>query len=270
MYLAVDVGGTKTLLASFEEDGGSPIKEVRFETPPESYEEFLELFKQHLPELGVDKFSAAGIAIPGDVDRKNGIGIRYGNLFWVNTPVKSDVSAILNCPVFIENDAKAGGLSEALLIKNDFKKTLYVTLGTGIGIAYIEDGIIDTEYRDRGGLEVFVEKDGDPNVQWEAIVSGSAIKERYGKKATDITDVETWSLISNDLALGLKRLIGEKHPDAVVIGGGAGKHFERYGDLLKADLQKLGVNPLPAILPAKHAEEAVLYGCIDLIKQNNG
>jgi predicted NBD/HSP70 family sugar kinase len=267
MYLAVDVGGTKTLLASFEEDG-TLVKEVRFPTPA-TYEAFLEDLQAHLPLLGVFTFGAAGVAIPGVIDRKTGVGISFGNLSWKNTPVKTDLEAIIECPVYVENDAKVGGLSEALLIKNEFKKVLYVPLGTGIGITYITDGVIDTNYGDRGGKDVKVTVNGQ-EIEWESIASGSAIKRQFGKQATDISDEASWKTIAHNLALGLAKVIEEKKPDAVVIGGGAGSHFERYGELLKQELTTLLQFPVPAILPAKHPEEAVIYGCIDLIKQHHG
>ncbi len=270
MYLAVDVGGTKTLLASFEESGGTPVKEVRFPTP-EKYEDFLKDLAKHLTELDVEHFSAAGVGMPGRLDRENGICISYGNLGWKNTPVKADLEKVLNCPVFVENDAKVGGLSEAKLIGNGYNSVLYIPFGTGIGVAYIKNGVIDTTYGDRGGRAVLVNFEGRSDVIWEDIASGRAIKKRFGKIATDITDEESWKFIAHLWALGLKKLIDEREPEAVVIGGGAGKQFDRYGEYLKDELQViLDPTPFPAIVPAKHPEEAVLYGCIDLIKQNHG
>lgn len=268
MYLAVDVGGTKTLLASFDEQAERFTQEVRFPTP-DTYEQFLQDFQENLQKLSEKNFSAAGVAIPGVIDREHGIGVSYGNLDWKNNPVKEDVSRIIGGPVFIENDAKAGGLSEAMLINDEFKKVTFITLGTGIGIAFINDGVIDVTRGDRGGNAVLITHEGK-EVSWEATISGSAIKRRFGKKATDITDEPTWKIIAHDLALGLSKIIADRQPEAVVVGGGAGKHFERYGDLLKAELTTMLPAPIPAILPAKHPEEAVIYGCVDLIKQNYG
>jgi predicted NBD/HSP70 family sugar kinase len=75
--LAVDVGGTKTLVAFFD-DSGQIIHKERFATPA-TYQELLNQLK-----TVVDKFSApisrAAIAIPGRLDRKTGTGISYGNL----------------------------------------------------------------------------------------------------------------------------------------------------------------------------------------------
>lgn len=268
MYLAVDVGGTKTLLASFEENGGNPVKEVRFPTA-KNYDDFLKNCEEHLTELGVAEFSAAGMGVPGRIDRSTGSIISCGNLGWKNSPVKADFERMLHCPVYVENDAKVGALSEAMLVKDEFKNVIYIPLGTGIGVSNVIDGLIDVNYGDRGGKAILVEHEGQ-EIEWEHLVSGSAIVRRFGKRATDITDGPTWITIAHDLAVGLSQVIVDRKPDAVIIGGGAGRPFDRYGERLKQELSTLLPYPMPAILPAKHPDEAVIYGCIDLIKQSNG
>lgn len=269
MYLAIDIGGTKTLLASFEETGEDPVRKVLFPTAP-VYEDFLNDCQNGIGQLGVDHFSAVGIGSPGNSARATLETVSFGpNITWERHLLKDDFADLLHCPVYIENDAKVGALSEYNYVKHDFKHMLYVPLGTGIGVCLISDGVIDTSYGDGGGNVIFVEHE-EKTPTWESIISGSAIKRRFGKRASDITDGATWEIIAHDLALGLSQLITERKPDIVVIGGGAGKPFERYGELLAQELSQMLKIPIPPILPAKHAEEAVIYGCIDLIKQNNG
>lgn len=269
MYLAIDIGGTKTLLASFEETGEDPVHKVLFPTAP-VYKDFLKDCQNGIGQLGVDHFSAVGIGSPGNSARATPETVSFGpNIPWKNVSLTSDFEALLNCPVFIENDAKVGALSEYRYIKDDFNKLLYIPLGTGIGICIISNGVIDTSYGDKGGNAITVTCEGKEE-NWERLISGSAIKRRFGKKASDITDDGTWKIIAHDLALGISQLIVQRKPDIVIIGGGAGKRFDRYGDFLKQELAQMVESPLPVVQAAKHAEEAVIYGCIDLIKQNNG
>ena len=265
MYLAVDIGGTKVLLASFDENG-EVRSEKRFATPG-TYGEFIEKFKAVLPSLGQKTYKMAGVAIPGAVDRQNGVGIQFGNLSWQNVPIKKDLESIVEAPVSLENDAKAAGLYEALNVINEFKKVLYITIGTGIGIAVIINGVIDTTINDLGGNIYMVDYDGGKR-SWESFASGSAIKKRFGKKASEITDTAAWQEIADNFAVGIAQLIGENQPEAVILGGGAAKHFERYGELLRNSVRaNLADNAnLPAILPAKRPEEAVIYGCYELAK----
>jgi glucokinase len=122
MYLCVDVGGTKTLLAAFT-DEGELTKEVRFETPA-AYSDFLEQFESNLKQLQQTDFRAAAVAIPGQIDRKEGIGLSFGNLSWKNVPVQADIERISKAPVMVENDAKAGAIFEAVKVTNEFKRVL--------------------------------------------------------------------------------------------------------------------------------------------------
>ncbi len=265
MYLAIDVGGTKTLLGCFDSKG-KITAEAKFETP-KNYDEWLEELKTALPKLKCKDFKAAGAAITGDIDRNNGVGIKSPNLEnWVMVPVQDDLEKLLHCPVIIENDAKVGGLAEANNVKNEFKNVLYITIGTGIGIAYIADGVIDINYGDKGGTIIMLERRGKRQ-SWEALASGRAIVKRFGKKASDITDKD-WPVWAKDFAAGLLEVIVKFSPDVVIIGGGVGKHFNRFDSFLTTELKKYEtpLMPLPPLKAAKHPEEAVLYGCYYLAK----
>lgn len=267
MYLGIDVGGTKTLVALLTEDGGVQASQ-KFPTPP-NYPEFLDQLKDNVANLSTETIKAACIALPGRIDRDKGWGLRFGNLPWKNVPIKADIEGLFGCPTLVENDAKLAGLSEAKLIKKDFKKVIYLTISTGIGISLITNGIIDQSKGDSGGNSIIIEHD-DKLVPWESFASGRAITRRYGKMASEITDPRIWKELSNDFAIGIIDLISIFEPDAIVIGGGVGTHFKKFEKPLLERLQtlKTPMISIPPILQAKRPEEAVIYGCYELIKQN--
>lgn len=269
MYIGVDVGGTKTLVAVLDEHG--VIKErAKFPTP-KKYDNFLLELRHALAHFTTHDFKAGGIAIPGQLDRRHGRAISLGNLSWKNIPVQRDLEHICYCPFIVENDAKLGGLSEAMLLKNEYRKVLYITVSTGIGIALISDCMIDTSIGDGGGRTLLLEHTGQL-MPWEDFASGRAIVKRYGKQAVDITDQDTWTKISRELAQGLIQLIAITTPEVIVIGGGVGTYFERYEKALAIELKKyeLPMVALPALKGAQRPEEAVVYGCYDLAKQTYG
>jgi glucokinase len=104
---------------------------------------------------------------------------------------------------------------------------------------------------------------------WEDFASGRAIVERYGKKAKDIHDEKTWKEISRELAKGFIELIAMTQPEVIVVGGGVGHYFDRFKDILKAEIEKYEIPlvKLPVLLAAQRPDEAVIYGCYDIAKQ---
>lgn len=266
MYLAVDVGGTKVLMAAFS-SRGELVRSLKFPTPPVYYD-FLSQFIEHYEQLAITDLQAAAVAIPGRIDRKHGVGIRFGNLGWENVPIQHDLAKLLHCPLVIENDAKAGGYAEAVRLKGKYARVLYVAIGTGIGLAYIADGVIDTNFGDRGGNRISIEHEGKMT-PWEQLSSGKAIVKRFGKRAGEITDPKIWKILSHEYAQGISNLLASFETDVVVLGGGVGSHFSRFQHSLHDELSKLvsGDLKMPALIQAAHTEEAVVYGCYHLAKE---
>lgn len=270
MYLAVDVGGSKTLLASLD-DVGSITESRKFPTP-QNYPEFLKELADNVDNLSTKDFTAACIAIPGRLDRDNGIALELGNLTWKNIPVQADCEKIFGCPTLIENDANLAGLSEALL-KKDAQTVLYVTVSTGIGTGIVYRQRLDPALLNSEGGHLLIPHRGKL-AKWESFASGRAIYEHFGKYASDIpvSDEAAWKLVARNLAVGFFELIAINQPDLIIIGGSIGTYFERYSKFLINDLKKYEV-PLvhvPKIIQAQRPEEAVVYGCYDLARQTYG
>ncbi len=268
MFAAVDVGGTKTLVAVFSA-GGKIVEQIKFPTA-QDYEEFKIDLANTVAKLSTKEFLRAAVAIPGKVDRESGVGIRFGNLPWANVPIGQDAEKIFHAPAVVENDAKLGGFSEALLLKGKYKKVLYLTISTGIGIGLIIDGKIDTDISDSGGRSILLEHRGKLT-PWEDFASGRAIVARYQKRADEIDDPAIWKAIVKDFAGGIIDLVAVMAPDVVVIGGGVGSHFDKFGPLLIERLKQyeIPMMPIPPIVAAKHPEEAVIYGCYEYAKQHH-
>ncbi len=268
-YLCIDVGATKTLLAHFSKNG-RVLNEYKFPTP-KKYQDFLKDLESALqrPEFHEPQIAAACCAIPGRVDRQHGVGLRFGNLAWANVPILDDLAEILGkIPVFVENDAKLAGLYEALLYK-EYKKVLYLTLSTGIGDGIIIDGKIDPDFADSEAGQMVLEHDGKLQ-KWEDFASGRAFKQKYEKKVADVDNPYIWKQYSKGLAVGIDSLAATIQPDLIIIGGGVGAHLEKFIEPLSAELKKFQNNmvQIPPIIKADKAEEAVIYGCYEFIKQN--
>jgi len=256
------------LVATFSEEG-EKIKSEKFKTPI-MYPDFIEELKKVSIKLidGVQP-KACAIALPGTLDRDNGIVLFFGNLPWENVSIRQDLSDTLQCPIYIENDAKLAGLAEADAVKELYSRVLYVTVSTGIGLGLTVGGKIDYSVKDGGGRAIMLEHQGKI-MAWEEFASGKAIVAKTGKMASEITDEGDWYLVSRNIAIGLINLITTLSPECIVIGGGVGSHLEKFHEKLHDELElyrsKMIVK-MPQILKAKHPEEAVIYGGYLLCKQ---
>lgn len=268
MYVGIDVGGTKTLVAVLN-NHGVIVEQTKFPTP-KIYDHFLLELRHTLAHFEHQDFKAGAIAVPGRIDRQRELVVGLANVpsWGKNLRVQHDVEKICACPMAIENDAKLGALSEAMLLKDTYSKVLYVTVSTGIGIGLVLSGYIDPNIGDGGGKAITMVR-GGKYVPWESYASGHAIVDRYGKRAEDIHDKETWTKICKDLAPGLIELIAITEPEVIVIGGSVGTYFDRYGAILAQELKKFHMQfvKLPKLRGAARAETAVVYGCYDYAKQ---
>ena len=268
MYAGVDIGGTKTLVASLTDNGIITEKE-QFPTPSD-YQTFITQLRDAAGRQATHDFKAACVAMPGKVDRERGIGVSFGNLPWKNVSLQADAEQIFGCPTLLENDAKLGGLSESKLLPPE-KRVLYVTVSTGINTGLIHNQRIVPELADSEAGQMLLEFHGK-RLPWEDFASGRAIVERFGKKAKDLDDPEAWQRIAHDLAEGFIELMAIIQPDIIVIGGSVGHYFNKYGSFLVDEITRYK-NPLiqmPAIQQAARPDDAVLYGCYDLAHDTYG
>lgn len=265
MYAAVDIGGTKTLVAVFTEEGNIE-EQIKFPTP-ENYEVFISKMADIVDKLSTKEFQAVSAAAPGVIDHKEGYFIAGGNLKWKHTPLQQDLEKLFNTPVSLQNDAKAAALGESRAAGPKYETVVYVTISTGIGIGVCVNGKLDHTLLDAEPGRMNIEH-GDSMAPWETIASGKAIVAKYNKRASELDDPAAWKYISRNIAKGLLTIISIVQPDLIVFGGGVGSHFSKFEKPLLAELKKYEnpLAPTPVIKMAEHPEEAVIYGCYELAK----
>lgn len=259
MILGVDIGGTKTLLGVFNKKG-EVVETFKFPTP-KNYKEFLSELKTSVNNLKNKGFKTAVAAVPGRLERDKGTFVRGGNLSWLNVSICKDLQDAVGITTLqVENDAKLAGLSEAQAYPDSL--VLYITISTGIGTSVVDNGRLDHAMLDSEGGFILV-SNGKEMLPWEKVGSGRAIKEKYGKLARDIDDQKIWDEITDTMALGIADLCAVVEPEVIVIGGGVGSSFAKFGSLLTAKVAKLKpeIIRMPKIVGAKDAEMASLRGC---------
>lgn len=260
MLIAVDTGGTKTLVALVSSDG--VIEQTSKFPTPHDIDEYIAVLTNTIGHLtGNQQPDTIVVALPGVV--KNNIGLWCGNLEWEDVDMRRSLrNEFHHATIYVENDANLAGLGEAHALNPIPESLLYATISTGIGTGIIENGLIDTalRYSEAGHMQLEFENELQA---WEHFASGKAIKRDFDKLAGEITSDETWQQITYRFGLGFLVLIPVIQPTVIVIGGSVGTHFARYQAKLQALLEeKLPPHiPCPELRQAAHPEEAVIYGC---------
>lgn len=261
MIVAIDTGGTKTLIASFDDQKNKEII-AKFPTPKDK-QEYLEAVTSAIKEYAThSQVKAISIALPGPI--RNQKVIRTPNIGWSDFDVIHELGSFFpDIPVFLQNDAALAGLAEAREFGESASLCLYVTLSTGVGGGISYNGHLLTAELERfetGSMRV--EYDGQLQ-RWEDIASGKKFYERYGQFGSDVTDPVIWADYAERVAVGLQILISLLEPDHLVIGGSMGTHYKKYGEQLNAILNNRIAKHMAVttISQAAHPEEAVIHGC---------
>ena len=256
MIIAIDTGGTKTLIEGFDAEGNKTFID-KFPTPLETDEYIAQVAAAISKSNQID---AIVLAIPGIVEQ--GVVSHMGNLPWRNFDVKSALTAYFpDTPIYVENDANLGGLGEVRSRNDAPSRCLYLTVSTGIGGGFIVDHHIDPFLANTEMGHMRLDYNGHIE-RWEHFASGKAIKKQWGKLASEITSAKEWESIAERVSKGLLVLLPTLRPQIVIIGGGVGTHFEKFAHHLRKILER-NLEPIYIcqVVGANHPEEAVIYGC---------
>jgi glucokinase len=270
MIIGVDIGGTKTLLAVFAENG-KLLKEVRFETSRD-YDTFLADLKRRADSLETTKAKVACVAVPGAVDREEGKILGLGNLPWKDVYIQHDAANALGvASVCIENDANLAGLAEARALAKPSPLVVYITLSTGIGSGIIVNNKLIPELNGSEAGQMLVRDSDGTAHRWETFASGQALVALTGKRADELTDKKLWNQYVVKVCLGLQPTISTLRPQKVILGGGVGAQLEKFHGMLVDQLEALNHSRTytnPEILGAHYGENSVIYGCYEYAKDH--
>lgn len=261
MIIAVDTGGTKTLIAAFSKSG-KIIASTKFPTPIDQHE-YIGHLVETIRSLTKDRQPRIiSVALP-DIKGSSFVPI-FSNLPWTNFDVIASLRPFFpdSVPIIAANDAKLGGLGEVRSMINPPKRALYVTISTGIGTGLVVDSTLSADLASVEGGHIILEHDGVFQT-WEHFASGKAIYNTYGKFASDITSKQAWRDINKRFSAGFLVLIPILQPDVIIVGGSIGTHFEKYGATLEALIHEK-LSPMATrskFIQAAHPEQAVIYGC---------
>lgn len=258
MYLTVDIGGTKTLIALFSAHGRI-LHERKFPTPVK-LEDFLNKLFVQLDEFSDESPRSVTVAIPGLVESNRPTW--FGNRNWKNPPIYEEIRKLWpKTPVYFKNDSDLAALYETSFYPKNY--AIFLTFGTGIGGSIAKNGVLAKNSATFEPGHNIVIWNGQPT-EWEDVASSKAIRRaNHNLDILDITENHACDLIAARLAVGLVPILIEKRPEVVIIGGPLGETFKYYRRTLNR-LIKIGLNntsaPVPKIVKAKKPRKSVSYG----------
>ncbi len=267
MKIGIDLGGSHIAIGVVDNDGRILEKKERriLKEEKKAITEFIEdyIFENIKNLSNIYQITSIGIAIPGTLN-KNSI-VRSVNLGIENYNIVERLKERIDLPIKIKNDAKCAALAENSYgsLKN-YSRSIFLTLGTGIGGA----AIIDNELLNTGelpGMEVghmVIQKNGIPcncgnKGCFERYASMKVLKNNLrnalgldettrGEQLLDMIrnnsivnkDYEKIENVVNEfienLSIGISNLVNLFEPEAVVIGGS----FVFFEDVLLERLKK--------------------------------
>ena len=271
LVVGIDQGGTNVRTGLISGSGELiAVKEKRLPTErkPETGVLFtIEVIKELLQENGSPSISAIGAGVTGPVDPVAGTVISpHTDPPWQFTPYTEPIHQAFGVPVVLENDGDAAAFGEYWMGAGKGAKRLYViTVGTGIGTSFIEDGKI---FRGKDGLHpegghIIIDASADTHCYckmrgcWESLASGDGFtvqcRKRYlqdedWRKVLGLDKVEDLSsakvieaatagdavaqeLVAKQgeyLGIGLLNIISCFIPEKIIMTGGLMKHFSLF------------------------------------------
>ena len=237
----------------------------------------------------IDRRQLAGIgfAVPGPFDYASGIArftsdvAKYQSLYGVN--VSERIQDVLGRQMPLEvrfmNDAIAFGVGEAWMGKaSRVGRSISVTVGTGLGSAFVEQGIpvvdredvppkgsiwdlpfnndvADASFSTRWFVKRYAEKSGNT-------LAGA--KQVADRAATDSLARDIFLEFGRNLGLFLKPLIQKFGAEMLVIGGNVSAAYDLFGAALEESLRKQQI--AVAIDVSELKEEAALIGSTRLFE----
>jgi len=291
LRFGIDLGGTKTEILALDKSGQELFRR-RVESPRGSYASTLRMLADLVAqaEQVTGQRGSVGIGIPGALSPASGL-VKNANSTWlIGHPLDQDLSALLQRPVRLANDADCFALSEASDGAGMGEAIVFgVILGTGVGGGIVVHG------RLLQGANAIAGEWGHNPLPWpqederpgpacycgrsgciEGFLSGPALARDHAlyapAAAKDWSAVEIAASIAPSalaalsryeerLARALASVINLLDPHVIVLGGGMSKVARLYQTIPALwDRYIFSDQVSTSLLPARHGDSSGVRG----------
>lgn len=248
LYGALEAGGTKMVCAIGDENGNILERiSIPTRTPAETMGPMIDFFRgKGIRALGIGCFG------PVDLNKKSptyGYITSTPKLAWQNFPIVAEFEKALGVPVGFDTDVNAAALGEATWgCTKDVENSIYITVGTGVGVGVIIGGKpYHGMMHPEGGHILLGRHPDDPMVGsgcpfhencLEGLAAGPSLEKRWGVKGAELTGrKEVWQLEAYYIGQALADYILILSPERIVLGGGV-THQEGLLALIRQETAK--------------------------------
>ena len=282
---ALEAGGTKMVCAVGNENGEILKREVfPTTTPEETMPKMIAFFQaEEIEALGIGCF---GPISPDKESADYGYITSTPKLAWQNYNIVGEFEKALQCPVGFDTDVNAAALGEATYgITKGLKNSIYITIGTGIGVGVLAEGkLLHGMMHPEAGHILLHRHPADAYEGWcpfhkdclEGLAAGPALEKRWGAKGDTLTDrAEVWEMESYYIAQACVNYCMILSPERIVLGGGVMKQpallplvREKFTELLAGYIRTKEVADVENyIVGASLNDNQGVMGCIGLALQ---
>ena len=248
LYGALEAGGTKMVCAIGDENGNILERiSIPTRTPAETMGPMIDFFRgKGIRALGIGCFG------PVDLNKKSptyGYITSTPKLAWQNFPIVAEFQKALGVPVGFDTDVNAAALGEATWgCTKDVENSIYITVGTGVGVGVIIGGKpYHGMMHPEGGHILLGRHPDDPMVGsgcpfhencLEGLAAGPSLEKRWGVKGAELSGrKEVWQLEAYYIGQALADYILILSPERIVLGGGV-THQEGLLALIRQETEK--------------------------------
>lgn len=288
-----DIGGSHITCALIDLEHQMILPESRVTYPVDnkaSSEEILGVWSEAIGEaiLGIDLGDLAGIgfAMPGPFDYVNGIALfrlvdKFEALYNVNVTegIRKKLGLSPRLPFRYMNDASAFAVGEAWLgVSADSKKSVAITLGTGFGSAFIDNGVpvVDREDTPKMGCVWHLPvQQGIADDYFSTRWYTKKYEELTGKSASGVKEIAEearqtpeiaalFTEFGGNIGLFLGEWLNRFQAEVLVIGGNMAGASDLFMPAFGTSLEKL--NCQTRIAWSELKEDAALIGSARLLE----
>lgn len=227
IILGIDVGASGMKGGLVDVEKGEMISErFRLDTPRPSTPEAMAItFREIVSYFNYE--GPIGVGFPAII--RDGVALSAANIdpSWIGCNVQELFSKMVDCPVYVVNDADAAGVAVMHygIGRGEMGVVIFITIGSGLGSALFIDGklVPNTEF---GHLYLKNKK---------------KIAEYYASSGARKREILTWEVWGRRFNKFLSHINLIFSPQLIILGGGDSKSFAAFGNQLN-----VGTRVIPA------------------------